>query len=217
MSDESRPVLTVENLSYRIPGGPFLAQGLSFTILPREILWITGANGSGKSTLLKTLLGQHPKASGKINFHVPTAEIEYLPQLQNLHFHIPSTLRDIIEVALSRRPSEQEILETGLIEEEQLERPWNGASGGEKKRALLARILLRKPKLILLDEPMNHLDLKSKLQVLSSLRKFLERNESSLIWISHTDGMEDEMQPFRLKSLHLGSPLEVAPLEMTIE
>lgn len=195
-------ILSAADLAYGWDHRNPLAQGIEFTLKAGEILVIQGPNGSGKSTLLKVLLGQHPK-KGRVELGIAREKIAILPQLQNLHFHLPVTLGDVLEISVAGKYDEQKAVEYGLLEKHHLRLAWNTASGGERKRALLTRLLLENPQLLFLDEPMNHLDQESKPLVLKSMQNFLRQGDRALVWISHTEGFEAQIGDFPLHRIDL--------------
>jgi ABC-type Mn2+/Zn2+ transport system ATPase subunit len=175
---ESREQELIE--AVRLSFGPSathpVARDLSFRLIPGQILWVGGANGAGKTTLLRAILGQAHILSGSLNVRLSPDRIGYLPQLSNRFFHLPATLGDI--VALSRPTSHPgEGIPFDLLSPHHLPLAWNTASGGERKRALLARVLLARPDLLLLDEPLSHLDEESYAVVLHAIRTFVQSGE----------------------------------------
>lgn len=150
-----------------------LVQDLSFELRSSQLLWISGPNGAGKSTLLRVILGQGWIKQGTLERHVPIADIGYLPQLQNRKFHLPVTLRDVVVTAVDGRVSSDDIVRIGLLQPAHLRLGWNTASGGERKRTLLTRVLMQDPALLILDEPLGHLDLESYALVIKAIDRFL--------------------------------------------
>ncbi len=168
------PLIAVKDLSTATHDGRILSQSLNFSVSPGQIILVSGPNGIGKSTLLKTLIGNLKPKRGKIELNLPFSRIGYLPQLQNTDFHLPVTLRDILEASCHHSLSVEEILSWQLLSEAQLDLSWKTASGGERKRTLLTRTLLAKPDILVLDEPMNHLDVQTRLLVENAIQKFVE-------------------------------------------
>jgi ABC-type Mn2+/Zn2+ transport system ATPase subunit len=175
--------LTLENLTWAAPGGRTLGRGLSLQLKRGEVLWIQGPNGSGKSTLIHTLLGDISPQAGRIALHFPNEKLGYLPQVQNRECHLPLTLSEV--VALSGRDLKL-AQEYPLLDSSRFSLAWNQASGGERQRTLLLRELIQKPELLVLDEPLNHLDEASKAQIQKVLLQLLHESQApALILVSH--------------------------------
>ena len=206
-------LIEAKDLRYGTPEGKILAEKLGFKVEPGDLLLVGGPNGSGKSTLLRVLLGHDRYLGGTLAIGPRPREIAVLPQLQNNEFHLPLTLRDVLEIALKRRVTAEEAVAVGLLDEHHLDLAWNTASGGERKRTLLTRLLMQSPKLLILDEPMNHLDNLSRKKVLGAVLRFLEGAPTrGVIMVSHERSLEGFQNQFRsLKRLSLGDPK--APLE----
>ena len=177
--------LDVNGLSYGTPDGRPLVDNLKFSVNKAEILLIKGPNGIGKTSLLEILSENRAPLSGSIRWNVHKAKIFYLPQLHNREFHISLTLRDVL--AFSRRVSDAEIFETcrGLLTPDELGLSWNTASGGERQKTLLCRAFLKNPKVLILDEPMNHLDVSSRKHFESVLRDFVKEDERAVVMVGH--------------------------------
>lgn len=176
------PLLELENVETWTPDGLPLSSALSLQLRPGEVLAIQGPNGAGKTTLLRTLLGLHRHHRGQVHTSLRAEEIAYLPQLGNVRFFLPLTLHDVI--TMNGSYSIERITAVGLLEPAILDRPWNGASGGERQRALLTRLFLAGAKLLVLDEPYNHLDAKTRAPLRDRLEREVARG-AALIVISH--------------------------------
>lgn len=167
-----------------------LAENLTFSLPSGSLLLVTGPNGSGKSTLLRVIQGLSPIFSGKLDVHVPNSRIGILPQLPNPGFHLPITLGDVLRFSTRGPLDWEKVFSYGLIERSHLALAWNTASGGERKRTLLTRLLLQEPSLLLLDEPMNHLDSDSRNRVEKVIAHFLthhkEEGQRAVVLVSHS-------------------------------
>lgn|GEM_PF-698809 len=187
-------LIEAQDLSYgRVRGGRILAENVTFNLPSGGLLLVTGPNGSGKSTLLRVLQGQSPVFSGKLKINVRRSEVGIMPQMVNPGFHLPITLGDVIQFSTHRRLGRgvnwDKVFSYGLIDSSHLGLAWNTASGGERKRTLLTRILLQEPSLLLLDEPMNHLDADSSMRVEKVIAQYLNKNSTrkrGVILISHS-------------------------------
>ncbi len=186
------PLLLLEDIFLTFGGTPLLA-GASLIASAGDKIALVGRNGSGKSTLLKIASGQIEPQDGRL-FRQPTATVRYLPQDPDLEGY-PS-VRAYAEAGLG--PADDPFRVQYLLEQLGLtgeEDPKN-LSGGEARRAALARAMAPEPDILLLDEPTNHLDLgviewlegelvrmSSALVVISHDRRFLERVSRSTLWL----------------------------------
>ncbi len=193
------PLLEVRSLSYGHFAHKPLGRNLSFTLENDSILYIEGPNGSGKSSLLRVLLGQRAPLGGTVFWGIEKKRISYIPQLQNTDFHLPVTLADLLRVSYPGHWENSKALKWGLLSETQLDLAWNSASGGERKRTLLTRALLNDSAVLVLDEPMNHLDQESRQLIQSALQNC----SASMIVVSH-DEQETLQSKKKVQRLLLG-------------
>ncbi len=172
----SAPVLSIENTGL-IQGSGWLFRGLDLYIGERDRLALVGRNGAGKTTLLRLLAGQIEADEGRRTIR-PGARIVLLEQEPDLTAF--ETLRDY---ALSGADA-PERFEVEAIADQlgiDLDRPASTASGGEKRRAAIARALAQNPDVLLLDEPTNHLDIAA----IEWLETWLQRFSGACLVISH--------------------------------
>ncbi|MBC8128997.1 MAG: ABC-F family ATP-binding cassette domain-containing protein, partial [Rhizobiaceae bacterium] len=186
------PLLRLDGVKLTFGGTPLLT-GVELNVLPGDRIALVGRNGSGKSTLLKIAAGIVEPDSGEV-FRQPGATIRYLPQEPD--FGEVATVEAYVAAGLG--PADDPYRVTRLIDALGLDpnaRP-NDLSGGEARRAALARTLAPEPDIILLDEPTNHLDLptiewleeeirglRSAIVVISHDRRFLEKTTAATVWI----------------------------------
>lgn len=174
-------------------GGPPLLEGADLQLSPGERLCLVGRNGSGKSTFLKIAAGLI-EADRCEYFLQPGTTVRYLPQEPDLAGH--DTVLSYVEAGLG--PGDEThraaylLSHLGLAGDEEPDR----LSGGERRRAALARVLAPRPDILLLDEPTNHLDLPaiewleqelaalpSALVLISHDRRFLETLSQATVWL----------------------------------
>ncbi len=171
------PLLKLDGIRLTFGGTPLL-DGASLMVGPGERLALVGRNGSGKSTLLKIAAGLVESQDGEV-FRQPTATVRYLPQSPDWQGF--STVRAYVEAGLG--PADDINRVALVIDRLGLSGDEDPAtlSGGEARRAALARVLAPEPDLLLLDEPTNHLDLAT----IEWLEEELQRTSSALVTISH--------------------------------
>lgn len=198
-------MIEVEDITYATPDGRILASGLSFGVSAGELLAIRGPNGSGKTTLLQLLLRQRQPIAGQIKWHIARHHFAYLPQLQNVRFHLPLTLADVLSMAIGRKIMPADVEPLGILAATDLASAWNSASGGERQRTLICRALLQKPRIFFLDEPFNHLDEASFPRVAKALQAFLEQPGRAVVLVTHGSLAIEHLSGEHLRTLDLGS------------
>ena len=173
------PLLALAGIRFHLGGQPIL-DGVDLSIAPGERLTLVGRNGAGKSTLLRILAGE-PIQDGGTRFAQPGATIATLPQEPDFSGH--ATVADYVASALpdSLGPSDYRV--EALLDEMKLDgtRDPSNLSGGEARRAALARALVAEPEVMLLDEPTNHLDLTT----IEWLEKKLGSWSGAYVLVSH--------------------------------
>jgi ATP-binding cassette subfamily F protein uup len=151
------PLLTLSGIRFHL-GDQTILDGVDLSIAPGERLSLVGRNGAGKSTLLRILAGA-PIADGGDRFAQPGASVAALTQEPDFTAH--ETIAHYVASALpdSQGPTDYRV--EALLTEVKLDgtRAPAELSGGEARRAALARVLVAEPDVMLLDEPTNHLDL----------------------------------------------------------
>lgn len=202
-SSDFKKTIHIKNLSYRYPlSDSQLLYNINLDIKKGERLGVIGSSGSGKSTFIKIIAGLYPPSAGSILLGDQNISdfpndwkknIAYVPQEP---FILPGTIRENIAFGTDRLPSDSEILEVlekfevldfinfypnkldSIIGEKGIL-----LSGGQKQLICLARILFRKPAILLLDEPTASLDSKNEAIVLNTIIKLF--SETTIIMVSH--------------------------------
>ncbi|MGX9988256.1 ABC-F family ATP-binding cassette domain-containing protein [Rhizobium sp. Z1P35] len=186
------PILKLDDIFLSFGGAPLLA-GAGLQIEPGDKICLVGRNGSGKSTLLKIAAGLVEAQSGEV-FRHPSSTVRYLEQAPD--FAGFNTVQAYAEAGLG--PGDDPYRVTYLLSHLGLsgdEDP-RMLSGGESRRAALARVMAPEPDILLLDEPTNHLDLptiewlegelqktRSALVLISHDRRFLEKVSTATVWL----------------------------------
>jgi len=195
------PLLHLKDMTVAF-GGKKLLDGAELSVGAGDRLCLVGRNGSGKSTLLKIAAGLMEADSGT-RFAQPGATIRYLPQEPDLSGY--ATTRDYVEAGLNpHEDPNRAFYLLGNLGLSGLEDPAT-LSGGEARRAALARALAPRPDILLLDEPTNHLDVnaiewlegelkasRGALVLISHDRRFLENLSRVTVWL-------DRGQTYRLE------------------
>ncbi|MEX0692879.1 MAG: ATP-binding cassette domain-containing protein [Rhodospirillales bacterium] len=186
------PLLNLSKIGLTFGGTPLL-DGAEMSVAPGARICLVGRNGSGKSTFLKLAAGLIEPDRGEV-FHQPDATLRYLPQEPDVSGF--STVLDYVEAGLA--PGDEPYRAQVLLSDLGLNGDENPAtlSGGERRRAALARTLAPEPDILLLDEPTNHLDLpaiewlerelksrRAAMVLISHDRRFLENLSDAVVWL----------------------------------
>jgi ATP-binding cassette subfamily F protein uup len=188
------PLLSLQEVSLGFGGMP-LFERVDFSVGRGERIALVGRNGSGKSTLLKLLAGEIEPDSGEFVVRQGVS-VSYLPQEPDLGAF--ETVGAYAAAGLARGEEEATHMAEALLDSLSMDaaRSTEGLSGGERRRAALARALVGEPDILLLDEPTNHLDLPAiewleerlaagrfGLVVISHDRAFMERVTNCTLWL----------------------------------
>lgn len=160
--------------------GRNILDNFSLNIPKESIFAVMGGNGEGKSTLLKVISGLLKPLSGKIK--KLSSETALLPQNVQTLFTRKTVREELEEISCSKEEISAVVKQTGI--EKLLDRHPYDISGGEQQRAALAKILLRNPDIILLDEPTKGMDCEFKLEF-AEILKNLKASGKTVILVSH--------------------------------
>lgn len=190
------PAIEVSNLNVDL-GGARILKGLSLRVNQGEVVAILGANASGKSTLIRSLVRAIPIASGNVSVFgvplgpaVPWDRVGYVPQRVGALSGVSATAREVVASGLLgvgrlRKPrgwiarTNFALSRVGLADRAQV--PLHEMSGGQQQRVLIARALVRRPKLLFLDEPVAGVDLPSQLNFAENLKELTEQGVTVVV------------------------------------
>ena len=165
-------------------GGRKILDRVTLDVRPNEIVTVIGPNGAGKSTLLRCMLGLQPLTSGEI-VRPGGLRIGYVPQRFPLTPNVPLDVRRLLSLTL--KPTESEIDAT--LEETGIAHLKHAAvsrlSGGELQRALMARALLRKPELLVMDEPVQAVDFLGEARMYELISNIRKTHGCGILMVSH--------------------------------
>lgn len=203
MKDEKYSV-EIENLDFSYEKEDQVLKEINFKVGRGEFVSIIGANGSGKSTLIKLILGELKADRGKIEVlgrdigsYKSYKEIGYVPQISIVEkIAFPITVSEMISlnlyedmgfIKIPRQENKEKIDEAiaymGL--ESYKNKPINELSGGLKQRTMIARAMVNRPKLLILDEPTSGVDEKNKREFFKSIEKLNTDGKLTIILVTH--------------------------------
>ena len=194
-------LLRLENIGVRL-GGRQILSGVSFAVAPGQFTGLIGPNGAGKTTLLRVILGLQPPTEGRVllNGSPKTRHggglIGYVPQKLAIDQDMPLRARDVVGLGIdgnklgfplpsaSRRRRITEALEA-VGAESYADARIGELSGGEQQRVLIAHALIGRPRLLLLDEPLANLDLRSEQGIVSVLARLAHEQGIAVLISAH--------------------------------
>jgi len=181
-------------IAYR---GREVLHGVSFCVHNGDVIALIGANGAGKTTLLKAMIGLLPVTNGSVELYCHTTELAYLSQLNAAEHDFPATVYEVVHSGRQRkgqlfcRKADHNIVNQTLemlgindIKDNAISR----LSGGQLQRVRLARALCARPKLLVLDEPTDGLDVDSAAQLYALLREWNRDMGVSICIATHDHG-----------------------------
>jgi len=220
------PALEVDGLTVHY-GGRLALEGIHFELEEGAELGVVGPNGAGKSTLLKAIAGIAAPSAGEVRVygHVPSGHIciAYLPQRSEVDWRFPLSVEDVVMMGRSARlgplrrpgPRDRSLVRgtLDLVELAPLARRSIGElSGGEQQRMFIARALAQEADLVLLDEPLAGLDLRSQEGILTLLSALPQRGITLLVALHDLGIAADRFGKVLLlkkSQLGFGPPAEV--------
>ena len=180
---DASALLRVENVEVAF-GGRAVLHDVNCELRPQEILTLIGPNGAGKTTLVRVMLGLLRPRRGRV---VATSRLRigYVPQRLHIEPTLPLTVRDFLALGHRCRREEyrQVLVEVGVGH--LLDSPVQQISGGEMQRVSLARALLRRPDLLVLDEPAQGVDVAGQRELYRLIGRLRSERGCSVVLVSH--------------------------------
>ncbi|HQZ14137.1 MAG TPA: metal ABC transporter ATP-binding protein [Devosia sp.] len=165
-------------------GDRWLVEGVDLTIRRGEIVTLIGPNGSGKSTTAKIVTGVLKPSTGTVE-RAPSLTVGYVPQKLNIDWTLPLTVKRLMTLT-GRYPVSAvaaALDATGIshLANDEVQH----LSGGEFQRALLARAMIRRPDLLVLDEPVQGVDFNGEVALYDLIKKIRDETQCGVLLISH--------------------------------
>jgi len=163
--------------------GRYLLQNASLSLEPGKIVTLIGPNGAGKTTLVRSVLGLIRIDEGEIR-RTPDLRIGYMPQKLHIDSSLPLTVTRFLGLGGKPRLSLSEVMNmTGISR--LANASMQSLSGGETQRVLLARALLRDPQLLVLDEPVQGVDVTGQTRLYALINDIRKQRNCAVLLVSH--------------------------------
>lgn len=186
-------VLTVQNVTVAAEDTPIVSD-ISFTLDERSITGLIGPNGAGKSTLVRVIIGALRPQQGAVRV-AASVRMAYIPQLAPDDLHaLPLSVCEFMAIATKARfpwdahryhDAMRAALARVDISATRLDQDMRSLSGGERQRVLLARALLRKPTMLVLDEPFSAVDFHTRTELYELLKTMRTELSMTILLVSH--------------------------------
>lgn len=179
----SEVLIRLDGVSVAFNRQPVLQQ-VQLTIKAGEIVTLIGPNGAGKTTLVRIVLGLLKQDHGTL-WRQPKLRIGYMPQKLHVDPTLPLSVLRFLRLVpgVDRQRAHAALLEVGASHV--LDSPLQSISGGELQRVLLARALLREPQLLVLDEPVQGVDVAGQADLYRLITRLRERYGCGVLMVSH--------------------------------
>lgn len=180
---DTSALMSVRGLSFARSGRDILT-GIDLDVHANEIVTLIGPNGGGKSTLVKLMLGIERPDSGRI-FRAKDCRVGYVPQRFEVERAMPMNVASFLGLGLdvSMARIEEALTEVGVLATRNTQ--VSSLSGGETQRVLIARALLRKPNLLVLDEPVRGVDMGGEADLYNLIARLRDRLKFGVLLVSH--------------------------------
>lgn len=182
-SPDENVLIRLENAGHRA-GGRWLVRGVEFTIRRGEIVTLIGPNGSGKSTSAKMATGVLKPSEGRVH-RARSLRIGYVPQRLAIDWTLPLTVRRLMNLTAWHSSVDVAAALEEVRAGHLLDASVQTLSGGEFQRVLMARAIVGKPDLLVLDEPVQGVDFSGEVAIYDLIKHIRDRTQCGVLLISH--------------------------------
>jgi zinc transport system ATP-binding protein len=179
----SSALIELEQIAVKLSGQTVL-HDVKLQVKPGEIVTLIGPNGAGKTTLVRVVLGLLKPDQGHV-WRKPKLRVGYMPQKLHVDATLPLSVLRFLRLVpgVTRADVEAALAEVGAAKV--IDSPLQSVSGGELQRVLLARALLRKPELLVLDEPVQGVDVAGQAELYRLITQLRDRYGCGVLMVSH--------------------------------
>lgn len=190
-SDDLRPELMRVSHLEMVRNGKRVLDNINFSVRRGDFFAVTGPNGGGKTTLMRIILGLLEPTSGKVEIIQKGLRTGYLPQKSRVDSRFPISVREAVASGLlglkglSRGEVDRRVGEMLELVEltNHADKAFGALSGGQQQRVLLARAIVSRPELLVLDEPLSYVDKHFEQKIYDIVRQLSEH--TTILLVSH--------------------------------
>ncbi len=196
------PAISLSNINLITSNNKYILKNINIDINKGDCVSISGHNGAGKTTLFKLVNGLIKPTSGTVKIfnnqlnNEIKKQIGYIPQINKFEENIPITVKQVIEIGITARKgifkslsNQDKVFVTDIAKKldiyDLLDVPIGKISGGEMQKVSIARVLAQQADIILLDEPLSNLDIKSQKNIIEIIEKIHSDKEHTILIILH--------------------------------
>ena len=196
------PAISLSNINLITSNNKCILKNINIDINKGDCVSISGHNGAGKTTLFKLINGLVKPTSGTVKIfnkelnNEIKKQIGYIPQINKFEENIPITVKQVIEIGITARKGifkrlskQDKTFVTDIAKKldiyDLLNAPIGKISGGEMQKVSIARVLAQQADIILLDEPLSNLDVKSQKNIIEIIEKIHSDKEHTILIILH--------------------------------
>ncbi|MBR3654581.1 MAG: metal ABC transporter ATP-binding protein [Elusimicrobia bacterium] len=194
--------ISLSNINLITSNNKYILKNINIDINKGDCVSISGHNGAGKTTLFKLINGLIKPTSGTVKIfnnqlnNEIKKQIGYIPQINKFEENIPITVKQVIEIGITARKgifkslsNQDKAFVTEIAKKldiyDLLDVPIGKISGGEMQKVSIARVLAQQADIILLDEPLSNLDIKSQKNIIEIIEKIHSDKEHTILIILH--------------------------------
>lgn len=199
-------LVAVESASFAYrPDGASIVDNVRFSVETGDFILLRGPNGCGKSTIIKGMLGVAYVVDGDVRWNVAMEHVGYVPQESTLSGAIPYTVLDIVYCGIVTRQKnhlkDRAMSALAAVEmDAKTDLRFGALSGGQKRRVLFARALVRNPRVLILDEPTANVDVHTEKVIEQLIGAFTSNNDAAVIAVAHATDFARNARVIRVEN-----------------
>lgn len=177
------PLLTLTDVNLTLNNNSLL-ESVNLQLHAGEIMTVVGPNGAGKTTLLRVALGLQKPTTGQVKM-ADDVTLGYVPQKLHIDPTFPITVKRFLALAKCAKQCDFNLLLKDVGAQHVIDSPLQNLSGGELQRVLMARALMREPDILVLDEPVQGVDVHGQVELYDLISRVRTERNCAILMVSH--------------------------------